>query len=488
MTINLQNHEVEIRENRLHSITGFSGSARSLCDKSNSGTLVERERSFTQCATCSSVTALCQLAMIQDAAVVNHAPLGCAGDFAGFNFINRAGQALRGLPVSNVRLISSNLQEEDMIYGGRAKLESAIKEAWQRYRPRAIFITTSCAAAIIGDDLDSTSREAEHELGIPVVPVYCEGFRTRIWASGFDSAYHAILSRIVKPPRQKRPDLVNVINFWGSDTIGPLFKRIGLEANYIVPFNTIEQLEHISEAAATVQVCSTLGTYLAAGLEEHFGVTEVKTPPPYGITGSDAWFTELGRVVGKEQEVANLIREEKASIGSELAELRRQLTGKTAYVGAGAVHGHSIIAILQELGMKIIGACTWHHDPVFDNHDPKADSLAHIVEQYGDFNFSVCNKQSYELVNLLNRLRPDIFIVRHPGMAIWGARLGIPSFHMEDEHFGLGYQGIVNYGRKIADAIANPAYVKNLARHSHLPYSTWWLEQEPFSLLGGETL
>lgn len=488
MPINLQNHEVEIREARLHSITGFSGTAHSLCERSHTGTLVEQERSFSQCATCSSVTALCQLAMIQDAAVVNHAPLGCAGDFAGFNFINRAGQALRGLPVSNVRLVSSNLREEDMIYGGRVKLEAAINEAWRRYHPRAIFITTSCAAAIIGDDLDAASQPAEKELGIPVVPVYCEGFRSRIWASGFDSAYHAILSRIVKPARQKQPDLVNIINFWGSDTIGPLFRRMGLKANYIVPFNTIEQLEHISEAAATVQVCSTLGTYLAAGLEEHFGVPEVKAPPPYGIAGSDAWFTELGRVVGKEAEAARLIQEEKQSIADELAELRRQLRGKTAYVGAGAVHGHSIIAILRELGMKMAGACTWHHDPVFDNHDRRSDSLGHIVEQYGDFDFSVCNKQSYELVNLLNRVRPDIFIVRHPGMAIWGARLGIPSFHMEDEHFGLGYRGIINYGRKIADAIANPAYVRNLSRHSRLPYSAWWLEQAPFSLLGGEKL
>jgi hypothetical protein len=28
------------------------------------------------------------------------------------------------------------------------------------------------------------------EIPIPVAPVFCEGFKTKIWASGFDAAYH----------------------------------------------------------------------------------------------------------------------------------------------------------------------------------------------------------------------------------------------------------------------------------------------------------
>jgi nitrogenase molybdenum-iron protein alpha chain len=134
----------------------------------------------------------------------------------------------------------------------------------------------------------------------------------------------------------------------------------------------------------------------------------------------------------------------------------------------------------------VVGGCTWHHDQFFDNQDCRADSLRHLLDNYGSIRFSVCNKQSFELVNQLNRLRPDVFIVRHHGMSIWGAKLGIPTFLMGDEHFGLGYQGIVNYGQKIADTIANPAYVKNLAKYSKLPYSQWWLQQESSAMLGVE--
>lgn len=483
--INLELAEAPIRETRLGSITGYSGTAADLCRKSSDGSLRERERSFTQCATCASVTAICQLAMIRDAAVVNHGALGCAGDFANFNFIYRAGQAKRGRPLRNAHLINSNILENDIVFGGESKLKAAVRAARERFSPRVIFITTSCASGIIGDDVSGIAEELEAELGIPVVPVSCEGFRSQIWASGFDAAYHAILRRVVKPPRRKRPELVNVINFWGEDIFTDLFGRLGLVPNYVVPFTDIDQLERLSEAAATIQVCPTLGTYLAAGLEQQYGVIEVKAPPPYGLAPTDRWLRELGRVTGKEAEVEELIGAERERIAEELEYLRSRLKGLRGFIAAGAVHGHSIVAVLQELGIEVLGATVWHHDPVLDHGEPAGDTLSQLVADYGDFNFSVCDKQSYEMVNLLNRLRPDLFIVRHNGMSVWGAKLGIPTFLMGDEHFGIGYQGLINYGHKILDAVTNPAFVKNLARHTKLPYTGWWLHQEPFACLEG---
>ncbi|MGD0818909.1 MAG: nitrogenase component 1, partial [Methanomassiliicoccales archaeon] len=223
MSINLKAPEVVVRETRLGSITGYEGTAKDLCDSSKGGRLCDRERSFSQCLGCSSLNALCQLLMIQDAAVINHGPIGCAADFAEFNFTNRVGQKKRGLPLRNGNVISTNLKEGDMVYGGGAKLESAIRETWTRFHPRAIFITTSCASGIIGDDVSGISDRLEKELGIPVISVTCEGFRSKLWTTGFDAAYHAILRKIVKPPKEKSKNLVNVINFWGTDVFTDLF-------------------------------------------------------------------------------------------------------------------------------------------------------------------------------------------------------------------------------------------------------------------------
>ena len=487
MGINIKTPEVEIREVRLGSITGFGGTAKELCNKSSGKRLCDRSRSFSQCLGCSSGNALCMVVMIQDVVVINHAPIGCSADFSDFNFTNRVGQRKRDLPLKNANLLSTNLEERDMIYGGGAKLEATIREAVERFHPKAIFVTASCASGIIGDDISGITDALEEEIGIPVAYVPCEGFRSKIWTTGFDASYHAILRKIVKPAIEKKKDLVNVINFWGSDIFTDLFARIGLKPNYIVPFSTIEQLEKISEAAATVQICATLGTYLAAGLEQEFGVPEVKSPPAYGLKGTDEWFRELGRLTGKEAEVEVLIKEERARIEPELKELREKLKGVSVYVTAGAAHGHSLLALLSELGMDVVGAAIFHHDPCYDNGDERSDSLIHLVDTYGDVkNFNICNKQNYELVNMLNRLKPDIFVARHGGMSVWGAKLGIPTFLMGDEQFGLGYQGLINYGNKILDTLATKEFVETIAAHSSLPYTDWWLNQDPYTFLEEE--
>lgn len=484
MSINLQDPVLQLREIRLGTVTGYDGSAAELCRKSLQKTFRDPERSFSQCTSCSANQVKNQLIPIQDAAVVEHGPAGCSGDIPGRNMIARSGRKKRNLPIHNVNYINTNLDENDMIYGGGDKLEKAIREAKRRFDPKAIFVTTTCASAIIGDDVAGICDAVEQEIGIPVVAIFCEGFRSKVWATGFDAAYHGILRKIVKPARQKQPDLINIINFHGRDVFTDLLGPLGLRPNYIVQYTTIEQLSRISEAAATLQICTTLGTYLAAGLEEHFGVPEIKAPLPYGIAGTDAYLRELGRVVHKEAEVERLIASEKKRIAPKLEELRSKLAGKKAFIGMGDGHGHSTIAVIKELGMQLAGSCIWHHDFITDNGDERSDELEHIVTHYGDFRTGICNKQSFEVVNLMRKTQPDIYLARHAG-TIWATKLGIPSFLMGDEHFGLGYQGLLNYGELILDTISNPTFVRNIAAHNRLPYTNWWFEQQPFSLLEG---
>lgn len=483
--VNIKAPEVQVREKRLGSITGFEGTAKELVERGGCGKLKDSSRNFSQCIGCSSGQALCQLAMIKDAAVINHAPVGCSGDFFGFNFVYRVGQMDRDLPAINGRYFSTNLEEKDTIFGGIKKLEDTIRVVYKRVKPNAIFITTSCASGIIGDDVEGSVTKLSEELSIPVVSCFCEGFKSKIWTTGFDSAYHSIVRKIVKPPKQKS-NKVNIINFWGSHIFDDLLNKLGYEAKYIVPFSTIKELENISESAATIQICTTLGTYLGAALEQVYGVPEIKSPPAYGIDGTDNWIRELGRVLDRKQQVEEIIKEEHERVMPKLEEYREKLKGKTAYITAGAAHGHAIIALLRELGLDVHGAAIFHHDPVYDNGDSTSDALAHDVRTYGDIkNYNVCNKQAYELVNILNRVRPDIMIARHGGMTIWGAKLGIPTLLIGDEQFSFGYQGVLNYAERILETLDNKEFVTNLAKHSSMPYTKWWLEQEPFTFLGG---
>ena len=70
MPFNFSNANIAIRENRLGSITGFVGDLKTLVEKSENGTLRNRERCFSQSSSCLSGCALNALAAIRNVAVV----------------------------------------------------------------------------------------------------------------------------------------------------------------------------------------------------------------------------------------------------------------------------------------------------------------------------------------------------------------------------------------------------------------------------------
>ena len=130
--------------------------------------------------------------------------------------------------------------------------------------------------------------------------------------------------------------------------------------------------------------------------------------------------------------------------------------------------------------MDVVGAAVFHHDPVYDSGDDKLDILGQAVKNYGDVpDYRVCNKQACELVNALNRIKPDLILARHGGMTLWGAKFGIPSLLIGDEQFGIGYKGALNYARRIDDALDSIEFIKNYSKHASNPYTKWWFEQDP---------
>jgi nitrogenase molybdenum-iron protein alpha chain len=495
--INLNTPVVESREQRLGTIIAWDGKASDLSKESDYARggcgakggqqgcrLCELRGPFTQGSVCSEQMVECQAGNVRDAVLIQHSPIGCGAGQVIYNSIYRNGLAMRNLPVENIRIISTNLQESDMVFGGIEKLSQSIQDAWDRYEPKAIFIGSSCATGIIGDDIDSVAVEFEEKLGIPVIPLHCEGFKSKHWSTGFDATQHGILRQIVRKNPKKQEDLVNVINLWGSDVFTPMLAELRLRVNYVVDLASVDDLAQLSEAAATVGFCYTLSSYMAAALEQEFGVPEVKAPQPYGFAGTDAWIRELARVTHREKEAEEYIAKEHARVAPRIKELKELLKGKKGYVATGSAYAHGLIAVLRELGVEVNGSLVFHHDPIYDSGDPRQDSLAHLVDNYGEVpSFSVSNRQQYQFYGLLQRVNPDFILIRHNGLAPLASKLGIPAAPLGDEHIAIGYQGIINLGETILDVLAHKKFHEDLAAHVTLPYRKWWLDQkDPFIL------
>ena len=126
----------------------------------------------------------------------------------------------------------------------------------------------SCSTAIIGEDIESIADEMEDELDIPVIPLFCEGFRSKHWSTGFDISQHGIMRQIVNKNPQKQEDLINIIALWGTDYFTEILKPLGLRVNYMIDMASFDELAQASEAALTATFCHTLGSYMATALEK----------------------------------------------------------------------------------------------------------------------------------------------------------------------------------------------------------------------------
>ncbi len=476
MSINLNNSNVATRENRIGSITGYIGSLHDLAEKSECGTLKGCSRCFSQSSTCLSGCALGQLSAIRDVAIIHHGPAGCSVASANSYYLDKVMAKKRGVTNDTV-YVGTDMNENDTIFGSTDSLREIILEVNRRYSPKAIFVTSSCATGIIGEDIDSVVDEVRDEVGVPIVAVHCEGFKSRIWATGFDIADHAVLSSIVKPPKEKR-NTINFKNFYESarPEIMEMFEQFDLEPIFLYCNSTVEELSHISESVATTCVCGTLGNYLGNALEEKYGVPYVRSINQCGITGFETWLREIGKVTNRSDKIEKYIEEQRAIYLPQIEEVKKELKGLRAVIGMGPGYTFEVSRVLNELGIEVVWALAWHYDKKYENGDVPP-SMKYLLDNDIDFEASVADQQNFEVMNILHKYQPDLYLSRHPGSTVWAIKNGTPAVYVADEYMIFGYKHTLEFAHAILNSIKNRSFEKNLAKRVKLPYTDWWYEQ-----------
>ena len=476
MAVNLESSNVATRENRIGSITGYIGTLSDLAEQSGCGTLKGCSRCFSQSSTCLSSCALGQLSAIRDVAIIHHGPAGCSVVSAGAYYLDKVMAKKRGV-TNNTVYVGTDMNEKDTIFGSSDALRKIILEVNKRYSPKAIFVTSSCATGIIGEDIDSVVDDVRDAIDVPIVAVHCEGFKSRIWATGFDISDHAVLSSIVQPPKQKR-NTINFKNFYESarPEIIEIFKNFDLEPIFLYCNSTVEELSHISESLATTCICGTLGNYLGNGLEEKYGVPYIRTINPLGIAGFETWLREIGRVTERSDAVEKYIAEQRAIYIPQIEKIKNELKGLKAVLGMGPGYTFEVSRVLNELGIEVVWALAWHYDKKYENGDVPP-SMEYLLENGVDFEASVADQQNYEVMNILNKYQPDLYLSRHPGSTVWAIKNGTPAVYVADEYMIFGYKHTLEFAQSVLDSIHNRSFEKNLARRVKLPYTEWWYEQ-----------
>jgi nitrogenase molybdenum-iron protein alpha chain len=143
----------------------------------------------------------------------------------------------------------------------------------------------------------------------------------------------------------------------------------------------------------------------------------------------------------------------------------------------GPGYTFNFIRVLQELGIEVVWASAWHFDPKYDK-GLIVEDLDYLVKNIqADIPFSVSDQQNFELMNVLNTLKPDIYFSRHQGTTVWALKQGTASVCVMDEYTAFGYGGTLNFAYMILDAVTNRSLANSISQRTRLPYTDWWFKQ-----------
>lgn len=498
------------REERLKSFLAYGGSACELQQQTAAGCLRDGERCFNQTSLCQLLPSLAILLSVPETVIIVHGSLGCGASALTLNSNIRGGQAQRGaVRPKDAIWISTNLDENDVINGGEKKLEEAIVAADRRFRPEVILVVGACVPGIIGDDIDSVVDRLRPDVSATLLPVHCEGFKTKIWASGYDAIYHSVLNNLVEPPapdeitlipdnheheekfnnrRSSRSCLVNLLN--NASTGRPdevelerLLQALGLEVNIIPDYAHPDKIRKVTEAALTISICPTHDDYFVKHLEERYGIPYIIRRLPVGMANTSEWVLDVARFFDKENEARQLIEAEEKVLNEALVGFRQALKGKRVLLSAGQFRAIATASLCQELGMEVVGTRLYHHD------DTGQDQLDALTEDKKDFQANVANFQPFELTNLALKLKPDFFI-GHIFDNVWAAKLGLPVLTIFRIPYNyLGYRGVYDVARRIVRQLKNPNFNRQVGRHARHAYTDQWLNADPYECIvtpGGE--
>lgn len=470
------------KEQRLGSVNAYHGKLTKLVADVEAGDLPVLRRAFQQTETCSLMQAAMRILSIRDAVIVVHGPVGCAASMNSYREIFRNIPKDLGRPDFELHWLTTNLTETDVVHGGETKLKEALLLAEERYSPKAIFVITTCTTGIMGDDVEGAIESLSDELTATVVPIHCESIRSAISQTAFDAIAHATVKYLVKPAREVQKDLVAIpspysITWSDRLELNRLLGKLGLRAQYIPDFASVEELEYLSEAAVVAPTCQSYGDYWQVALHEKFGVPYFRHPSPLGVANTSEWLRQVAKFTGKEDLVEAVIAEEIADLTPKLDELKAKFEGKdlSLLVSGGQSRCTFLPVLAHELGIRTTAIQALEIDSAM------VEELGKSAETIGDIEVHVSNWQPYELTHMDARLESDLHTAC-PMMGLFrrkGALVRMHSFRSDFSKAGnqLGFRGVLQYGYILLRAYNNPSLQRQLSGSVALPYKKWWTRQ-----------
>lgn len=410
------------------------------------------------CVFCGSRVVLYPIA---DALHLVHGPIGCAAYTWDIRGSLSSGSELYRLS------FSTDLRENEVIYGGEKKLYESLVELIDQYAPKAAFVYSTCIVGLIGDDVDAVCARVSREKGIPVLPVFSEGFKGTK-KDGYRAACEAVFKLVGRDNTTPvSPFSINILgdfNLAGEIwIIKEYYRKMGIEVtSCITGDGRVDEIGRAHKAKLNVVQCSGSMSYLAKMMKETYGIPFIRVSY-FGIEDMSsalydvANFFDNKEIIEKTQKV---VLEEVSTLLPQLESFRRDLEGKKAaiYVG-GSFKAFSLVKALRHLGIQtvVVGSQTGTQEDY--------NYLKEITEE----GTIICDDTNpLELSKFILEKGADLLIggVKERPIAY---KMGIAfcDHNHERKEALAGFEGMLNFSREVHSSIMSPVWKYSPARIKH---------------------
>lgn len=300
----------------------------------------------------------------RDIVNITHGPIGC-GFYSWLTRRNQTDPPTNEHDNFMTYCFSTDMQEDNIIFGGEKKLREAIQEAYDLFHPKAIAVFSTCPVGLIGDDVHSVTLEMKRKLGINIFAFSCEGYKGVSQSAGHHIANNQLFKYVIGNNDMPLDGQYN-INLLGEYNIGgdafvieDIFERCGI--NLVSTFSgnsTIDGFEIAHMADLNCVMCHRSINYVADMIEKKFGVPWIKV----NFIGARATAKTLRKIADyfEDQALVNqveqVISEEMPEVLKVQAEVRSRCEGKRAMLFVGGSRAHHYQELFAEIGMKTIAA------------------------------------------------------------------------------------------------------------------------------------
>jgi len=299
---------------------------------------------------------------IYDLLQITHGPIGC-GYYAWLTRRNLA-RPKEGVNYMQYSM-STDMQEDQIIFGGEKKLKQAIREAYAIFKPKAIAILATCPVGLIGDDIHTVARQMKEELGINVMGFSCEGYKGVSQSAGHHIANNGVFKNIIGLNDQA-DDAEFTVNILGEYNIGgdaweidTLLRKCGIHVTATLSGDvSYDQVTRAHTAMLNTVMCHRSINYIAEMMEKKFGLPWVKV----NFIGGDATAKSLRKIAQYfeskklKDRVEEVIAQELLELRPVQEEVKKRCQGKRAALFVGGSRAHHYQHLFNEMGMEVVSA------------------------------------------------------------------------------------------------------------------------------------